>query len=131
MSNGIVLTVFYDDRCGLCSKEIAYYQTIAPEQCFVWRPISKSKRALQQLNLSESEALMSLYSCDESGHLFTGVATFIQIWRRLPRFKWLARLMALPVVYSIACYGYQIFAKRRFARLKHCQIAQSNVDENL
>ena len=31
-----MITVFYDGGCGLCHKEIAYYQRIAPKDRFVW-----------------------------------------------------------------------------------------------
>ena len=32
-----MIEVFFDGKCGLCSKEIAYYQSIAPSGVFVWR----------------------------------------------------------------------------------------------
>ncbi len=27
-----MITIFYDDRCGMCSREINYYKKIAPKR---------------------------------------------------------------------------------------------------
>ena len=35
--------VLYDGKCGLCNKEILYYQTIAPKGKFEWVDITITK----------------------------------------------------------------------------------------
>ena len=116
-----MITVFYDDRCGVCAKEIAYYQRISPEGVFFWEGISKNQSTLQRLNISPVDALMSLHVKDHSGSLYNGVDAFITIWRYLPYFKWLSIVVSLPIVYHSASWLYSFFAKYRFARLPHCQ----------
>ena len=37
----VMITVFYDGKCGLCSKEINHYIKIAPEGIFNWQDITK------------------------------------------------------------------------------------------
>ena len=41
-----MITIFYDDRCGMCSREINYYKKIAPKEVFDWAGISYSKDKL-------------------------------------------------------------------------------------
>ncbi|MEC9079196.1 MAG: DCC1-like thiol-disulfide oxidoreductase family protein, partial [Pseudomonadota bacterium] len=31
-----MITVFFDGKCGLCSREIRHYQKIAPAERFCW-----------------------------------------------------------------------------------------------
>jgi len=35
-----MIEVFFDGKCGHCSKEIAYYQNIAPSGIFAWMDIA-------------------------------------------------------------------------------------------
>ena len=37
-----MITVFFDGKCGLCSKEISHYRKIAPDGIFIWQDITKS-----------------------------------------------------------------------------------------
>ncbi|MDG1286309.1 MAG: DCC1-like thiol-disulfide oxidoreductase family protein [Rickettsiales bacterium] len=36
-----MLTVYYDGKCGLCNKEIRYYQRIAPVGVFLWVDVTQ------------------------------------------------------------------------------------------
>ena len=39
-----MITVFYDGKCGLCSKEINHYRKVAPSGIFSWQDITESAR---------------------------------------------------------------------------------------
>jgi hypothetical protein len=43
------------------------------------------------------------------GRLLSGAAAFAEMWRRMPRFKWLGTLLSLPPLTSIAELGYRGF----------------------
>ena len=47
--NGVfmMIEVYFDGKCGLCSKEIAYYQSIAPSGIFVWMDIATDASPLE------------------------------------------------------------------------------------
>ena len=50
-----LVTVFYDGKCGLCSKEINHYRKIAPENVFDWQDITENQAKLnKQGNLSQN-----------------------------------------------------------------------------
>jgi glutaredoxin-related protein len=43
-----MITIFYDAKCGLCSKETNHYKKIAPENIFEWIDITQSTKILKQ-----------------------------------------------------------------------------------
>lgn len=117
-------TVYFDGKCGLCSKEIRYYQKIAPKGVFVWQDIAHDPQALRPLGIVQADALLYLHARDTDGRIFIGVDAFILIWAQLS-FGWrLASWMArLPIVHPLLNLAYKAFAHYRFSRLSHCQIA--------
>jgi predicted DCC family thiol-disulfide oxidoreductase YuxK len=119
-----MISVFYDGKCGLCSKEINHYRKIAPEGVFDWRDITISADDLKQHGISVSEGLKLLHAMDNNGRLHVGVDAFILIWKQLRRWKVLAYIVSLPIIRQIVNVTYRAFANWRFKRLKHCQIAK-------
>ena len=117
-----MITVFYDGKCGLCSKEINHYQKIAPEGVFDWQDITESADDLEQQGVSLSEGLKLLHAKDSNGKMHIGVDAFILIWKQLKRWSVLAFIVGLPIMRQIANVAYRTFANWRFKRLKHCQL---------
>lgn len=120
--------VFYDDRCGLCAKEIAYYKKKTIPGTISWLAISENEAELRQRGISLYDALKHLHAINEEGMCVKGVDTFILIWQHLPRMDWLAKLVKLSLIYKVTSWGYQHFANWRFNRLEHCQISQDSND---
>ena len=118
-----MITVFYDGKCGLCSKEINHYRKIAPEGIFDWQDITASANDLQKAGVSLSEGLRRLHTKDDTGQLHIGVDAFILIWKQLKRWRILAALVTLPIVHQVANLAYSLFVHWRFKRLEHCQLA--------
>ena len=117
-----MISVFYDDRCHLCSREINFYKKISQEKDFKWLGISKASKDLKFANVSKVDALMYLHVIDCNGNLHIGVDAFVMIWSKLPYFKYLNYIILLPGIYQLTSYLYKKFAKYRFKKLKHCQI---------
>lgn len=118
-----MITVFYDGKCGLCSKEINHYRKIAPEGIFDWQDINESADALKKEGVSLSEGLKLLHAKDHNGQLHIGVDAFILIWKQLKRWRILSTIIGLPIIRRIANLAYRAFANWRFKRLAHCQLA--------
>ena len=121
-----MITVFYDGKCGLCSREIAYYRRIAPENRFIWRDAARDPEALGAHGILQADALRLLHAQDDQGRLRVGVDAFITIWRALPWWRRLAPIVAAPVIRPCADWLYRKFAAWRFSRLTHCQIAAAD-----
>ncbi len=122
-SEVIVITVFYDDQCGLCSKEIRVYKLADQRGTFKWQGLSDRTLDLKDEDFDLVAALERLHVKDESGSIHVGVDAFIIIWKHLPRWKVLAFIASISPVHWILSIGYRWFAKRRFRQLTHCQAA--------
>jgi predicted DCC family thiol-disulfide oxidoreductase YuxK len=118
-----MITVFYDGKCGLCSKEISHYRKIAPSNTFNWQDITESADELNQEGITLAEGLRLLHAKDNSGQIHVGVDAFILIWKQLSRWRVLAFLVGLPIIRHIANAAYRTFANWRFKKLEHCQLA--------
>lgn len=119
-----MITVFYDGKCGLCSKEINHYRKVAPGGVFIWQDITESDVELVKEGVSLAEGLKYLHAKDADGKLHVGVDAFILIWKQLKRWRVLAVFVSLPMIRQIADFIYKKFAAWRFKRLAHCQIAE-------
>ncbi len=119
--------VFYDGKCGLCSKEINYYKRIAPKNIFEWHDVASNPKILREINVSQYHALMYLHAIDQKSNLKIGVDAFIIIWAQLKYWKVLSILVKTPIVYTIAKITYKLFANYRFKKLTHCQMASKRV----
>ena len=119
--------VFYDGKCGLCSKEINYYKRIAPKNIFEWHDIASNPNILKDIRVSQYDALMYLHAMDQKSNLKIGVDAFILIWDKLKYWKILSILVRIPIIYSIAKIMYKLFANYRFKKLDHCQMASQKV----
>lgn len=115
-----MLTVFYDERCPLCSAEIDYYKNLRSAEPVCWQGIQESREDRAKLGISDYQALMSLHVVDSEGRIFKGVDAFVRLWRVLPGWKWLAKLVALPPVLGVFKVAYAYFAQRRFKKYAHC-----------
>jgi len=121
-----MITVFYDGKCGLCSKEINYYRKIADDGVFDWQDVTQSTALLNQHGISLSDGLKLLHATDHDGNLHVGVDAFILMWKQMSRWKILAAMVSLPIIKQIVGLAYKGFANWRFSRLEHCQIAAQN-----
>jgi len=121
-----MIRVFYDGRCGLCSKEINYYRKIAPSGIFDWQDITESADDLNKEGISLAEGLKLLHAKDNNGKMHVGVDAFILIWQQLRHWRILAILISLPLIKQVANITYRVFASWRFKKLAHCQLAAEN-----
>jgi len=113
------ITVLFDGKCSVCSKEISFYKRLSPTGQFIWQDVN-SIDSMEKYNIELHAALKHLHVIDNEKVLI-GVDAFARIWRNITCFKLLSFLIQLLLIYSLAKYSYNIFAEFRFKRLKHCQ----------
>ena len=118
-----MITVFYDGKCGLCSREIGHYMKISPPTTFIWRDIANEPKHLKNISVSQSDALRRLHVSDQAGTIYVGIDAFIAIWKKLPKWRLLALICAMPAVRSIVSLLYNKFADWKFSRSAHCQLS--------
>ena len=117
-----MINVFYDDRCPLCRREIEYYKKLSAFTEIKWSGISENIPTLEKYGISYTESLKVLHAINEDNQMVYGVDTFILIWQQLPKWKWIAKFVELPLIYQLSKGIYRIFAKWRFKNVDHSTI---------
>lgn len=106
------IKILVDGNCIVCDFEVSHYKRMAPE-IFEIVDISSANFKAEEFGLTASAVDEKLHVIDTNNQLYLGVDAFICIWKQLPLYKWLAWLIKLPIIYSLAKIGYVIFAKNR------------------
>ena len=121
-----MITVFFDGKCGLCSREINHYRQLASDKQFKWQDVYEPTTDLHSLGITLSQSLKRLHALDNTGQLHIGADAFILIWSQLPRWRLLAKVVALPGIHQLVRFGYGLFADWKFKHSKHCQLSMKD-----
>lgn len=107
--SGAVLTTYYNGACPVCRTEINHYRRIDTRLGLGlnWHDVSAGSDALAAHGIDGEAATRRLYAIDDGGRLHAGVDAFAEVWRRLPRYRWLAWMVTRPGVRSIAVLVYE------------------------
>ena len=117
--------VLYNAECPVCNFEISHYADYAAKSGLPIRFDDLNSDARNTWNLTEDEAARRLYVLHD-GKLTSGIPAFLVLWRQMPRYRWLARVVGMPglrqiasVVYDYALapaiYRWHLFRKRSAA----------------
>lgn len=87
--------ILYNGRCPICSAEIAHYRARAQASGADLRFTDLNTALLDGWGISADQAMRRLHARHE-GHILSGFPAFLLIWQALPRWRWLAKLVALP-----------------------------------
>lgn len=107
------LTTFYDSACPVCRNTIARYKRVgaAEKPDLLWRDINRCPDALRAFGIDRKAAQRRIHVVDRTGALRAGVDAAIAMWRELPRRRWRAWLLSLPIVHGLASVLYDhVFA---------------------
>ncbi len=105
--------VYYDGGCPICAREIAFYQHCPGGESFAWVDVSQAGAAEIGPGLSREAALARMHVRRGDGTVVHGAAAFAEIWRGMPGFRWLGRLLAIPPFGALAELAYRVFLRVR------------------
>jgi len=109
------LTVLYDGACPLCRREIAHVQGLArgePDSALCFLDVSGGGE--DSHTTAERAALLARFHVQRAdGSRIDGAAAFVEMWSRLPCWRWLARLARLPGMLVLMEWSYRGFLHLR------------------
>ncbi len=105
--------IFYDGACHLCAREIDHYKKIDTENRIEYVDIADPNFNALEEDLDPKMVNKYLHVKDKEGNPITGVDAFIEIWKELPQYNWLAKLAKAPLISPAMRIGYKIFAEIR------------------
>ena len=97
--------VLYNDQCPVCSFEINHYATYAKRNGLPIRFDDLNGPDREAWGIDADTAARRLYVLRD-GELYDGIPAFLELWREMPRYHWLARVVGLPGVRRVAAIGY-------------------------
>lgn len=92
------LRVYYDGRCPLCRAEIDHYRRCEGARGLDFVDVGRDADAALGEGLDRDRALRRFHVRDRAGHLVSGAAAFARLWRVLPGWRWLARIVDLRIL---------------------------------
>ena len=116
-------TVYFDGSCPLCRGEIGYYRRKDHSGALCFVDISEPY-ALVPDGLTQRQAMERFHVRAGNGQLLSGAAAFVEVWARLPCWRWAARATALPGIMALLELSYRLFLPARptlaliFGRIK-------------
>lgn len=116
-------TVYFDGSCPLCRAEIGCYQrnNQAGALCFV--DVSKPGAAIPP-GVTRQQAMARFHVRASDGRILSGAAAFVEVWTRLPKWRWAASAASIPGAMTALELAYRMFlpvrpvVSRLFGRLQ-------------
>ena len=103
-----MIKVLFNDSCSICSREINHYKKLNARN-IDWLDINDLSIAMKLSGKTHKELLRRLHVITDDG-VFSGLDAFIIMWRSLPKYKWLSKIISFPVIYYISIPIYEIIA---------------------
>ena len=104
------LTVFFDGACHLCHREIMHYQKMDKNHKLILVDISLADFEAKSFGLDEADVQINMHAKDESGAIFIGVDTFIEIWKRVAPYHLLIPFVDSRLLRPLFNRAYKFFA---------------------
>ncbi len=124
------LTVVYNDTCPICAREVAGYRRVTERDGLPVDYAGLSEADMTRFGLTPDLAARRFHVVAD-GEMLSGVPAFAALWDRMPRLRWLARIVRLPGVSKLATALYDrvlapaLYAlhRRRVRQGRACKIA--------
>jgi uncharacterized protein len=102
--------VYFNGECSICNAEMTHYAGIARAEAL---PISfvdstREPEAFIHYGLRIEHLEGRLYHRDAHGRLTSGLDALLEVWARMPRYRPVAWLLALPVVHQCGTAVYDL-----------------------
>jgi predicted DCC family thiol-disulfide oxidoreductase YuxK len=101
-------TVYFDGSCSLCRAEIGYYRRKDQDRALCFIDISENS-AVPPEGITKERAMKRFHVRASDGRVLSGAAAFVEVWTRLPRWRWAASAASLPGALIALEWGYRIF----------------------
>lgn len=111
------VTAFFDGQCPYCKAEVALLRLVDVHDRVIWSDINTHRSALAEQGIGFDAAMADLHVVDGRNDRHIGVSGFMQIWSRLPLYRFLYLLLRrFPRMRRLAERFYRYFSVWRLKR---------------
>ena len=119
----MVTRILYNAKCPICNAEVCHYRDYAEERGIVMGFDDLNQIDPAPYSVSRIDAAKRLHVLHE-GSVISGVPAFVVIWQQLPRYRWLAKIVCLPIIHFLSnlvydfvlapsLYAFHLYRQRR------------------
>lgn len=102
-------TVYFDGACPMCSREIAMYQRQPGANAVRWVDVARCDPSELGPDLTREAAMARLHLRRADGTLVSGAEAFTAMWRALPQWALLGRLLSNRPTLWVLERAYRFF----------------------
>lgn len=107
--------VYFNNSCGVCRMEINHYKKF--NEKLGWIDVTNNKEAQKETAKSSAELIRRLH-VEQDGKIYQGIDAFLIVWSRLPKYRWLYKLVKTPGIYHASYIAYECLAYILFIKNK-------------
>ncbi|MBM3585968.1 MAG: DUF393 domain-containing protein [Alphaproteobacteria bacterium] len=100
--------MYFDGSCPLCRAEIRYYQRKDQDRALCFFDVSETG-AVPPDGVTQERAMKRFHVRASDGSVLSGAAAFVEVWTRLPKWRWAARAASVRGALGALELGYRIF----------------------
>lgn len=97
--------VLYNGECPVCSFEIGHYKKHTQKNDLPLRFDDLNTEARNDWSISADQAAQRLYVLHK-GEMLSGIPAFLILWKQMPGYHWLARIIAVPGIRQLVTLAY-------------------------
>src|SRR5262249_51540929 len=99
-SDGLSAEVYFNGDCPVCLREMTHYANLCANSQPKFRFIDSMQRPDEfvECGLRPEHLERRVYLRDADGRILSGMPALVHLWSRMPRYRWLSRVLALPVL---------------------------------
>ena len=107
--------VYFNNSCSVCRMEINHYKKF--NEKLGWIDVTNNKEAQKETAKSSAELIRRLH-VEQDGRIYQGIDAFLIVWSRLPKYRWLYKLVKTPGIYHASYVAYECLAYILFIKNK-------------
>ena len=107
--------VYFNNSCSVCRMEINHYKKF--NEKLGWIDVTNNKEAQKETDKSSAELIRRLH-VEQDGKIYQGIDAFLIVWSRLPKYRWLYKLVKTPGIYHASYIAYECLAYILFIKNK-------------
>ena len=107
--------VYFNNSCSVCRMEINHYKKF--NEKLGWIDVTNNKEAQKETAKPSAELIRRLH-VEQDGKIYQGIDAFLIVWSRLPKYRWLYKLVKTPGIYHASYIAYECLAYILFIKNK-------------
>lgn len=102
--------IYYNGECPVCRAEMTHYEKVCNREAMpvTFVDATKAPNDLAACGLRSEHLERRVYLRGAGGRMVSGLAALIELWRRMPRYRWLARAVSVPGVRQASTAFYDL-----------------------